>query len=388
MADALLKFPDAVKQPATAKPMGLRNLVRRRLRMILLIIIPVIAAVAGFGLYLSGGRYISTDNAYVGAQKVLITPDISGKIATVMVTEGQHVAAGDELFSIDPVPFQLAVTQAESKLATVRSDFATLKTNLDSYQQLVALAENTVELKQRDVDRKNALVASRAGAQLDVDNAMAALVAAKNQLAQLKQQAANTKNQLLGDPNLAIEQYPPYMQAQAALDQAERDLAHTTLRAPIAGTATQVDNIQLGRYVTAGTPVFSIIDDAVPWVDANPKETDITYLRPGQKVLMNIDAFPGRTFRGTVATVSPGTGAQFAILLPQNASGNWVKVVQRVPVRIAFASDQETRDLRSGMSVNVEIDTGRSRSLGKLIASLFTPSASLAEEPAAPARTQ
>jgi membrane fusion protein (multidrug efflux system) len=217
---------------------------------------------------------------------------------------------------------------------------------------------------------------------------MAALVAAKNQLAQLKQQAANTKNQLLGDPNLAIEQYPPYMQAQAALDQAERDLAHTTLRAPIAGTATQVDNIQLGRYVTAGTPVFSIIDDAVPWVDANPKETDITYLRPGQKVLMNIDAFPGRTFRGTVATVSPGTGAQFAILPPQNASGNWVKVVQRVPVRIAFASDQETRDLRSGMSVNVEIDTGRSRSLGKLIASLFTPSASLAEEPAAPARTQ
>jgi membrane fusion protein, multidrug efflux system len=313
---------------------------------------------------------------------VLITPDISGKIASVMVTEGRHVAAGDELFSIDPVPFRLAVTPARSKLATVRSDFATLKTNFDSYQQLVALAEDTVALKQRDVDRKVALVASHAGAQLDVDNAKAALVAAQNQLAQLKQQAANTKNQLLGDPNLAIEQYPPYMQAQAALDQAERDLAHTTLRAPIAGTATQVDNIQLGRYVTAGTPVFSIIDDAAPWVDANPKETDITYLQTGQQVLMDVDAFPGRTFRGTVAAVSPGTGAQFAILPPQNASGNWVKVVQRVPVRIAFASDQDTKDLRSGMSVKVEIDTGRSRSLGKLIASLFTPSTSLAEEKA------
>jgi membrane fusion protein, multidrug efflux system len=380
MADTLLKFPDAVERPAAPKRSGLKELARRNLRMILLVVVPTIAAIAGLELYLSGGRYISTDNAYVGAQKVLITPDISGKIATVMVTEGRHVAAGDELFTIDPVPFRLAVTQAESKLATVRSDFATLKTNLDSYEQLVALAENTVELKQRDVDRKSALVVSHAGSQLDVDNSKTALVAAQNQLAQLKQQLANTRNQLLGDPNLAIEQYPPYMQAQAARDQAERDLAHTTLRAPIAGTATQVDNIQLGRYVTAGTPVFSIIDDAAPWVDANPKETEITYLRPGQSVALDVDAFPGQTFHGTVAAVSPGTGAQFAILPPQNASGNWVKVVQRVPVRIAFDPDQDTKDLRSGMSVKVEIDTGRSRSLGKLIGSLFVPSASLAEE--------
>jgi membrane fusion protein, multidrug efflux system len=386
MADALLKFPDAAERPATPKRSGLKELARRNLRIILLVVVPTIGAIAGLGLYLSGGRYISTDNAYVGAQKVLITPDISGKIATVMVTEGRHVAAGDELFIIDPVPFRLAVTQAESKLPTVRSDFATLKTNLDSYEQLVALAENTVELKQRDVDRKSALVASHAGSQLDVDNSKTALVAAQNQLAQLKQQLANTRNQLLGDPNLAIEQYPPYMQAQAALDQAERDLAHTTLRAPIAGTATQVDNIQLGRYVTAGTPVFSIIDDAAPWVDANPKETEITYLRPGQSVALDVDAFPGQTFHGTVAAVSPGTGAQFAILPPQNASGNWVKVVQRVPVRIAFDPDQDTKDLRSGMSVKVEIDTGRSRSLGKLIGSLFARSTSLAEEKKVSAR--
>ena len=379
MADTLLKFPDAAERPARPKSAGLKDLARKNLRMILLVVVPTIAAVAGLGLYLAGGRYISTDNAYVGAQKVLITPDISGKIATVAVTEGQHVAAGDELFTIDPVPFRLAVTQAESKLATVRSDFATLKTNLASYEQLVALAQKTVELKQRDVDRKNALVANRSGAPMDVDNAMAALVAAQNQLAQLKQQAADASNQLLGNPDLPIEQYPSFMQAQAALDQAQRDLTHTTLRAPISGIATQVDNIQLGRYVTAGTPVFSVIDDAAPWVDANPKETDITYLRLGQKVSLDVDAFPGHTFRGTVAAVSPGTGAQFAILPPQNASGNWVKVVQRVPVRIAFAPDQETKYLRSGMSVTVEIDTGRSRSLGKLISSLFAPSDSLAQ---------
>jgi membrane fusion protein (multidrug efflux system) len=194
------------------------------------------------------------------------------------------------------------------------------------------------------------------------------------------QQQASTLNQLLGNPELPIEDFPAYGQANAAVEQAERDLDHTVLRAPISGTATQVDNIQLGRFVPAGTPVFGVIDDAAPWVDANPKETDITYLQIGQKVSMDVDSFPGHTFHGTVATVSPGTGAQFAILPPQNASGNWVKVVQRVPVRIAFDPDQDTKDLRAGMSVRVEIDTGRSRSLGKLISSLFTPSDSLAED--------
>jgi membrane fusion protein (multidrug efflux system) len=127
------------------------------------------------------------------------------------------------------------------------------------------------------------------------------------------------------------------------------------------GTATQVDNIQLGRFVAAGTPVFSVIDDQAPWVDANPKETDITYLRVGQKVTLDIDSFPDHTFTGTVVAVSPGTGAQFSILPPQNATGNWVKIVQRVPVRIAFDKDEDTHLLRSGMSVNVEIDTGHSR---------------------------
>ena len=131
------------------------------------------------------------------------------------------------------------------------------------------------------------------------------------------------------------------------------------LRAPIAGTATQVDNIQLGRFVTAGTPVFSIIDDSAPWVDANPKETDITWLRSARRSTIDVDTFPDRTFHGTVASVSPGTGAQFAILPPQNASGNWVKVVQRVPVRIEFDTDEDVRDLRAGMSVTVDIDTGR-----------------------------
>jgi membrane fusion protein, multidrug efflux system len=226
---------------------------------------------------------------------------------------------------------------------------------------LAELAQKNVELKQRDVDRKSRLVQSQSGSQADVDNSAAGLVTAQLQAQYSAQQKANTLNQLRGDPNLPLDKFPGYEQAQAALDQAQRDLDHTILRAPISGTATQVDNIQLGRFVSAGAPVFSIIDDSGAWVDANPKETDITYLRVGQKVDIAVDSFPDRTFTGTVQSVSPGTGSQFSILPAQNATGNWVKVVQRVPVRIVFDKDQDTSLLRSGMSANVEIDTKHSR---------------------------
>lgn len=365
MADPALKI---VAEPkAKAGKRAAPTLSRGRLRLVLLVAVPALAAAIGLTFYLFGGRYISTDNAYVGAQKVLITPDISGKIANVMVREGQRVSPGDVLLAIDPEPFRIAVTQAEGRLAGIRTDFATLKTNFEALGRLSELAAQNVELKQKDVDRKTTLVGNRSGSQSDVDNAMAALVAAKNQLEQLAQQQNEIRNQLLGNPSLPIEQFPPFVQNRAMLEQAQRDLDHTTLRAPIAGVATQVDAIQLGRYVTAGTPILSVMDDGKPWVDANPKETDVTYLRLGQKVTIDVDAFPGRAFRGTVISVSPGTGAQFVILPPQNASGNWVKVVQRVPVRIQFDEGQDLTLLRAGMSVTVEIDTQRRRSLAGLL---------------------
>ena len=359
MADKVVELRKTQDEVAAPAVVARARTPRMSLRVMLLVVIPLIAVVAGGYFYLSSGRYISTDNAYVGAQKVLITPDISGKIANVTVTEGQRVNAGDALVEIDPEPFRISVTQAEARLAGVRTEFMNLKTNLASTTRRIALARETVDLKQRDVERKTTLLANRAGSQMDMDNSLNAVVTAKTQLETLEQQEEGIRNQLLGDPNLPIEKYPPYAQAAAALDQAKRDLDHTVLRAPIAGIATQVASIQMGRYVTAGTPVFSLIDDAKPWVDANPKETDITHLRVGQPVSITVDTFPGRTFHGVVAAVSPGTGAQFAILPPQNASGNWVKVVQRVPVRIEFANGEDVRDLRSGMSVNVDIDTGR-----------------------------
>jgi len=341
---------------------GLRaRLERQRLRMILLVAIPTFAALVGSIFYLSGGRYISTDNAYVGAQKVLITPDVSGKVVHVGVREGQQVRPGDELLTLDHEPFQLALDQAKAKLAAARAEYDKLTMNLKTFNTLVELGQNNVDLKQRDVQRKSTLVSSMAGSAADLDTSKSALLTAQLQLQLAVQQRDTTLSQLLGNPDLPLEQFPEYAQAKAALDNAQRDLDHTVLRAPISGTATQVDNIQLGRFVTAGTPILSVIDDQGPWVDANPKETDITHLRVGQKATLEVDSFPDHTFKGSVIAVSPGTGAQFSILPPQNATGNWVKVVQRVPVRIAFDKDEDTHLLRSGMSVVVEIDTGHSR---------------------------
>ena len=268
---------EALAPPAVAQPRPSR----KRLRLVLLVVIPLIALAAGSYFYLMSGRYISTDNAYIGAQKVLITPDISGKIAKVTVTEGQRVSAGDALIEIDPEPFRIAVAMAQARLDSVKIDFDNLKANLASTTRRMTLARETIDLKQRDFDRKNTLLTNRTGSQVDVDNSQTAVVAAKTQLEMLQQQEQAFRNQLLGNPDLPIEKYPPHAQAAAALDQAKRDLDHTVLRAPIAGMATQVASIQLGRYVTAGTPVFSLIDDTRPWVDANPKETDITHLRIG-----------------------------------------------------------------------------------------------------------
>jgi membrane fusion protein (multidrug efflux system) len=388
MADPILKFPPEQKGNPTATPrVKIAAEPRRRLmagmrryrRLLLLVVLPLVAVIAGLAFYLNGGRYVTTDDAYVGAQKILITPDISGKIISVAVKEGQQVSPGDTLFQIDPVPFQLAVAQARAKLDDAKSSHDNFVDNVKLYDQTIEIVNAGIALKQRDVDRKTALAKSNFGSQLDLDNSATALVTAQAQLQLVRQQRSTALNQLLGNPDLPLEQFPAYMQAKAALDDAQRNLDLTTVRAPMAGVATQVDQIQLGRFIAAGTPVFSIIDIANPWVDANPKESDFTYVAVGQPVTIDVDAFPDHVFKGTVGSLSPGTGAQFAILPPQNATGNFVKVVQRVPVRIYFDSnDKYVRKLKSGMSAYTSIDTAHRRSLASLLG--FSPAAAAKEE--------
>ena len=375
MADPVLKFPPDQKSNPPKPRIKIAAEPRRRLmaamrryrRVLLLVVLPLVALISGLTFYLNGGRYVTTDDAYVGAQKVLITPDISGKIISVAVKEGQSVATGDVMFQIDPVPFQLALAQARAKLDDAKTSHDTLVANVKLYSQTIDIINSGIAIKQRDVERKSALVKSSAGSQLDLDNSATALVTAQAQSQLVKQQNSNALNQLLGNPELPLEQFPAYMQAKAALDDAQRNLDLTTVRAPMPGIATQVDQIQLGRFVVAGTPVFSVIDTSKPWVDANPKESDFTYVAVGQPVTIDVDAFPDHTFKGTVGSLSPGTGAQFAILPPQNATGNFVKIVQRVPVRIYFDShDENVRKLKAGMSSYVSIDTNHHRTLGGL----------------------
>jgi membrane fusion protein (multidrug efflux system) len=375
MAEPALKFPPEQKASpvkpsgkAAAEPRRLAAGMRRYRRFLLLVVLPILAVIGGAVFYLNGGRYVGTDDAYVGAQKVLITPDISGKVDKVVVKEGQHVNEGDVLFEIDPVPFRLAVDQAKGQLEQARTTYDNLVANIKIYGQMLDLAQQSVELKQRDVERKQTLAKSNFGSQLDLDNAANAYVTAGAQAQFIKQQLSNAKTQLLGNPDLPLEQFPPYVQAKANLEQAERNLDHTVMRAPMAGIATQVEQIQLGRFVPAGTPVFSIIDIDNPWVDANPKESDFTYVAVGQPVTLEVDAFPNHMFKGYVGSLSPGTGAQFAILPPQNATGNFVKVVQRVPVRVYFdKNDKFVGKLKAGMSVYATIDTGHKRSLAGLL---------------------
>jgi membrane fusion protein, multidrug efflux system len=380
MADPVLKFPPEQKgnPPDPSKKIAAQP--RRRLmaglrayrRTLLLVVLPLVAVIAGLAFYLNGGRYVTTDDAYVGAQKVLITPDISGKIEKVVVREGQRVNAGDVLFEIDPVPFRLAVQQAKATLDQAHTTYDNLKANIKIYDDMALLMQQGVDLKQHDVDRKSTLAKSSFGSQLDLDNASTALVTASAELQFVKQQTSNAKTQLLGNADLPLEQFPPYVLAKAALDQAERNLDHTVMRAPMSGIATQVDQIQLGRFVMAGAPVFSVIDTSKPWVDANLKESDFTYVTEGQTVSIEVDAFPDHVFKGTIGSLSPGTGAQFAILPPQNATGNFVKVVQRVPVRIYFDSnDKHVQKLKAGMSAYTTIDTGHRRSLAALFG--FSP---------------
>jgi membrane fusion protein (multidrug efflux system) len=376
MADPVLKFPPEQKGAPSGRPTKklaaeprrrLLTALRRYRRFLLLVALPIAVAIGGFVFYLNGGRYVGTDDAYVGAQKVLITPEISGKIDKVVVKEGQHVNAGDVLFEIDRQPFQFALDQAKAQLEQARSTYENLVANIKIYGQMLDLVQQAVDLKQKDVDRKQQLVNQRVGSQLDLDNSANAMVTAGAQAQFVKQQLSQAKAQLLGDPDLPLEKFPPYAQAKAQFDMAQRNFDKTVLRAPMDGIATQVDQIQLGRFVAAGTPVFSVIDIDSPWVDANPKESDFTYVAINQPVTLDVDAFPNHLFKGYVGSLSPGTGAQFAILPPQNATGNFVKVVQRVPVRIYFDKDDPfVKKLKAGMSVYATIDTGHKRTLAGL----------------------
>ena len=338
---------------------------RRWLRRVLLALGPLLVLLVGGYLYLSGGRYVSTDNAYLKADQVAVTAEISGPIAAVLVAENQHVKPGDVLFRLDPAPFVVALRQAEAELQKVGTDIEALKASYQAKQEELELANNSLAFAKREFERQSELSKKNVIAAASLDRTQHELETAQQQLAMLDRDRARLLAGLNGDPDIPVKQHPSWLAAEAVRDAAALDLARATVVAPFPGAVS--NKPELGQYVTAGKPVMTIVADDDVWIEANFKETDLTNVRPGQAATVEIDTYPGRDWPAEVESISQATQSEFSVLPAQNATGNWVKVVQRIPVRIAIRTAPGDPPLRAGMSTYVEIDTGEERSLTGMI---------------------
>jgi membrane fusion protein, multidrug efflux system len=325
-----------------------------------------------FAVWLEGGRYASTDDANVDAAKVLVTTDVSGLISTVNVHEGEHVKAGQLLFQVDPLQFRIALANAKANLNQVALTIQSMK---DDYQALlsnVTAQQAQVALDQVTFERDAALVADATVTRQLYDQVRYTLQLDKAKLVSLQQQAQVQLAKLAGNPNIAAKDHPLYRQAQAEVDEAQRELNHTSVRAPFDGVVTQVDALQPGTYLVAQTAAeteqgaIALVSESDVWVTAQMKETELTYVKPGDHVDISVDTYPGRTFDGVVQSVSPASGSEFSVIPAENTTGNWVKVVQRIPIKIRIQHAADMPIFRAGMSVYVSIDTGHKRSLSDL----------------------
>ena len=323
------------------------------------------------GPYMTGGRYVSTDNAYVHAGKLTVATDVPGIVASVAVHESQRVEKGDVLFTLDQEPFRIALAGAEANLGTVRNQITTQQATYRQKTAQIEQAKTDVAFYETTAQRQQDLLKRGVSAQATFDQAKRDLDAARERLAMSQHDADAALAQLGGNANGRIEDHPNYLAAQAQVDKARRDLTRTTVLAPIPGIVTNVDALQVGEYLPTGQAAFSLVSSVDVWVEANPKESDLTYLKPGDAATITIDAYPGREWRGVVTSLAPATGAEFSVLPPQNATGNWVKVVQRVPIRLKVEMPADAPPLRTGMSANVDIDTGHQRQLGDLFGGLL-----------------
>jgi len=345
---------------AAARPAASR---RRWLRPTLFALLPL-ALVAGAAWYVTGGRIISMDDAYVDSEKVGISTDVSGTVQSVEVTDNAHVTAGQVLYRLDPRQFEIALDNARASLAQTALAIDAMKADYQRMLQDTKAQEAQVALDQTTYDRDVALLRSAAVAKASFDQASFTLQTDKAKLASLEQQARVQLARLGGNPDIPTEQHPQYRQAKAQVDEAQRQLDHATVKAPFAGIVTNVPSIAPGKYLPASTTAFYLVDTDRVWVAANPKETELTYVRPGQPVTITVDTYPNMQWHGTVQSVSPAAAQEFALLPAQNTSGNWVKVVQRVPMRIRVdTSDKNLPPLRAGMSVVADVDTGHARGL-------------------------
>lgn len=348
----------ALSSPVTRPPINRRRLVRS----LLFLLLPLALIAAGW-LYVGGGRIMSTENAYVRADMVGVSTDVSGIVKTIEVRENQQVALGDVLFRLDDEPFRLALARAEAQIGIVTNDINALKASYRDMQAQIRQAQVDVAYYTRDQERQRQLALRQAASEVTYEQAQRNLQSSQQKVASLTQQLAGIAANLAGDPDIAVEQHPRYLEAVAQRDEAARQLAHTVVRAPKPGVVTNVPSLQPGQYLAAATPAFSVVATDHLWVDANPKETELTHVLPGQPVTLTVDTYPGVEWHGVVDSVSPASSGSFSLLPAQNTSGNWVKVVQRIPMRVRIDTPEGLPQLRAGMSVVISVDTGHPRGL-------------------------
>jgi len=344
---------------------------RPLVRWALFALLPL-ALVAGGYWYVTGGQVMSTDDAYIEADKVGISADVSGIVKDVDVAENLHVKPGQILYRLDPRQFQIALENANANLAQVELTVESMKRDYRRMLSDIDTQQAQVELDQATFDRYATLVKSDAVSKANYDQARFTLQADKSKVVSLKQQAEVQLARLGGNPDIPVTDHPQYLQAKAQVDEARRQLDDTVIRAPFAGVVTSVPSIAPGKYLQASTTAFYLVATDHVWVDANPKETELTYVRPGQPVTVTVDTYPDVEWRGTVESISPAAAQEFQLLPAQNTSGNWVKVVQRIPMRVRVdTSDQSRPPLRAGMSVEVDVDTGHARGMPQFLARLL-----------------
>ncbi|MCB1884913.1 MAG: HlyD family secretion protein [Geminicoccaceae bacterium] len=357
--------PAAVSSAAPAKGKG------RLAKVGLMLSLPVLLLVGGGYWYVTGGRYVSTENAYVQQDMVAVGPDVPGRVVEVAVRENEAVRKGQLLFRLDPAPYRVALDQARAGIASARLRVEQMRA---AYQESLAgrqAARLDRDYQQRNFDRQQKLAKNGYAAQAGLDEARNDLQAAQQKVLVAEQSVLSAKAALGGDPGIATDDHPLVQEAVARRDAARLDLDHATVAAPADGVISQTARLLVGQYIPVGTPVLSLVETGDSWVEANFKETDLTWMEPGQTAEVAVDAYPGRPFEAVVGSIGAGTGSEFSLLPAQNATGNWVKVVQRVPVRLHLTGERPDVPLRSGLSVSVDVDTHHPRGLPGVVQTAF-----------------
>lgn len=344
------------KQPSKPKGSWLQEY-----RKFLLIGVPILFLILVAIIYLTSGRYVSTDDAYVMGARTEISANVVGRVIEIAVKDNQEVRKNDLLYKLDDRDFVNARNDAMARLANAKLQISSLKATYRQRQADMRSSRAKLNYLEREFKRQTALAESGISSQTQLDQARQSFISARQNFDAIDQDAISVLASLNDDPDINVNDHPLVQQAQAMLDQAELNLSYTVIRAPLDGILSKVENLQVGDYINAAKPVFGLVSNKDIWIEGNFKETELTYMRPGQKATIKVDTYPGKVFHGKVVSISPCTGSVLSILPPENATGNWVKVVQRLPVRISIDDADPEQPLRMGLSVTVEVDTQHSR---------------------------